>query len=68
MAENRKANVSGVPRNLKTNPGGFEHPEQKVEFLLTIRGILKKIFGDLHNYLFFDKEAEFCLQTLTETY
>lgn len=35
---------------------------------MSIRGILKKVFGDLHDYLFYDKEAEFCLLTLRETF
>lgn len=63
------ANVSNLTwGSVSRNPGWFEHPEQKIEFLLTIRGILKKIFWDLHDFLFYDKEAEFCLLVLRETF
>lgn len=56
------------PRQPVQNPGWFEHPEEQIKFLTSIQGILKKIFGGLHDFIFFDKESEFCMKVLKETY
>lgn len=48
--------------------GGFERPEQKIDMLLAIKGILKKIYGELHDALFFDNETDFCLNFCEKTY
>lgn len=50
------------------NNGWFEHPEKKVDFLLSVKGILKKIYWVLHDAFFFDQEQAYLLRMGHEVY
>jgi hypothetical protein len=52
----------------RVNDGGFFSPDDILEKVVSLNGLFRKIFGDLHDDIVYDKEAEFCRRMLREVY
>jgi len=51
-----------------TNAGGFTHPDDILDKIVSFNGLFRKIFGELHDDIVYDTEAEFCRRALREIY
>lgn len=50
------------------NKGGFINPDDILQSIVSFNGLFRKIFGELHDDIVYDKEAEFCRRMLSNVY
>lgn len=54
--------------DLVRNNQGYANPDEILKKFVSLNGLLKKIFWELHDNIVYDREAEFCKRMLREVY
>lgn len=50
------------------NKGWFFSPDDILDKIVSFNGLFRKIFGELHDDIVYDRESEFCRRMLREVY
>lgn len=50
------------------NSGGVTLPDQMLDEIVMFNGLVRKIFGETHDDIVYDREAEFCRRTMKEVF
>lgn len=50
------------------NAGGTIHPDRILDNVVAFNGLFRKVFGETHDDIVYDTEAEFCRRMLREVW